>query len=383
MLTSPFEAKAHTPRALCLLAALAAALVCAATAGAQSDNFVGRIEGDSISVKGEVSVVSENGHTYTALTSGSQVTVRSGRARIELAGGGEIGICGPARFSLVRAGTSLTLALDYGRVRARVTDSANLRIYTPQVQASPIASMRLADDINVGLEESGRMCVHTTSGALRLEPQFGGDSIVVPQGTEATLQEGQLASLTVSGKNCGCDALDAKREAPPVPPPNSASRIPVIETPPAAPPPPQAAEKKPPQPPPATPGEQPIWKIYPPPLVFDASAANGSAKGQTMPPPTPETALIFREVYAEPMIIWRGEVEAAPAPAPPTVAEKTSPPADIPPPAVEPEKKQSFGTRVGNFFRRLFGGKPKQQKPSQDSQPAANLSGSQSAYMPS
>jgi hypothetical protein len=372
-------------RAARLFAALAVVAAYAVAANAQSDAPIGRIEGDNISVKGEVTVVNENGHTYTALTSGSQVTVRSGRARIELAGGGEIGVCGPARFSLVRAGTSLTLALDYGRVRARVANPAELRIYTPQVQASPMAASGRADDLSVGLEESGKMCVHASSGALRLEPQFGGDNIVVPQGTEAILQDGQLASLSPAARMCGCDALDSKREAPAIPPPNAASRVPLVETAPTAQPNPPAAQKKPPQPPPSTPGEQPIWKIYAPPLTYDASAANapsGPAKGEPMPPPTPETALIFREVVVEPTIVWRGTVEEPPKPAPPIVAEKTPPPADTKP-VVEPDKKQSFGSRISGFFRRLFGGKPKQEKPSQESQPAANLDPRQPAYIPS
>ena len=85
-------------RAACLLGTLWAVAVFVPAAGAQApDAPVGRIEGENVSVRGEVRVVTENGHTYTALASGSQVTVRSGRARIELAaGGGEIGICGCA-----------------------------------------------------------------------------------------------------------------------------------------------------------------------------------------------------------------------------------------------------------------------------------------------
>ena len=377
-------------RRLAPLAALAVAALCATPAGAQTNDApIGLIEGDNISVRGEVHVITENGHSYTALSSGSQVTVRSGRARIQLTAGGEIGICGPARFSLLQAGSSLTLALDYGRVRARLANPADLRIYTPLVQASPIAAMGRADDLSVGLEERGRMCVHASSGALRLEPQFGGESIVVPQGTEATLQDGQLAGISSDAHGCGCDALDVKREtpAPAPPPPNSASRIPL--TPQSAPPAPQVAEKpEKKDPTPATPGEQPIWKVYAPPLAYDASVANATnvPKGGVMPPPAPETALLFREVYAEPVIVWRGEVEEPPKEPAPAVAEKTPPPAVDAKPAPPAEKKESFGSRIGNFFRRLFGGKPKQEKPSGESQPAAaSAAGANSprAYIPS
>jgi hypothetical protein len=343
-------------RAVCALAALGAAAVWAVPARAQGGEApVGRIEGDDISVRGEVHVVNEGGHSYMSLASGSQVTVRSGRARIELAaGGGEIGICGPARFSLVRAGTSLTLALDYGHVRARVADPENLRIYTPQVAASPIAAASSADDVSVGLDDTGKMCVHAARGALRLEPQFGGDNIVVPQGMEATLRDGQLASLAESAQACGCDALEA-RSASPSMPANSAARLPLSAgVPAAAQSAPQSAEKKAPEPAPSAPGEQPIWKITMPPLAYSAGdeKASAPATGASMPPPSAQTALLFREVHVEPVIVWRGQVEGpASAKAPPAAAN----------PAEQPAKKPSFGARVASFFRRLFGGKPKQQ----------------------
>jgi hypothetical protein len=350
-------------RTACFLAALWSLALCVPTAGAQGpDAPVGRIEGDDISVRGEVHVMNENGRTYTSLTSGSQVTVRSGSARIDLAaGGGEIGICGPARFSLVRAGASLTLALDYGRVRARVADPANLRIYTPQVAASPVAAVGIADDLSVGLEESGKMCVHAASGALRLEPQFGGESIVVPQGMEAALRDGQLASLAETGRGCACDALDARRAAPAMPA-NAVARIPVgAGAPPATEPASPGAEKKSAEPAPSAPGEQPIWKVYMPPLTYNAGEEKSSApaKGASLPPPSPQTALLFREVYVEPVIVWRGEVEAPAKEKPAAAAANQASAAEKS--AERPAKKPSFGARVASFFRRLFGGKRKPQ----------------------
>jgi len=380
MLTLPIRAgRPHSTAAFFRVAWLAATLavfpwLVPAAAAQGTDTPVGRIEGDDISVRGEVHVVNENGHTYTSLASGSQVTVRSGSARIDLAaGGGEIGICGPARFSLVRAGTSLTLALDYGRVRARVTDPANLRIYSPQIAASPVATPGIPDDVSVGLEESGKMCVHAARGALRLEPQFGGENIVVPQGMEATLRDGQLAALAESGQGCACDALEARRAAPPLPA-NAAGQMPVgAGEPPAADVPPRTAEKKAAEPAPSAPGEQPIWKVTMPPLTYHAGdeKAGPPAKGATLPPPSPQVALLFREVYVEPVIVWRGEVEAPAKPAPAkekTAAAKTA--ATDADSAGQPAKKQSFGARVANFFRRLFGGKSKQQPQSEAREPS-------------
>ncbi len=357
----PLQELLHLRRAARIAMALLALAVGAGgapTAHAQAGGPpVGRIEGDDIAVRGEVQVVRENGATYTSLSSGAQVTVRSGSARIELARGGEIGICGPARFSLVRAGSSLTLALDYGRVRARVDAAEDLRIFTPMIQASSISTSGHLGDIRVGLEESGKMCVHPAGGALRLEPQFGGDNIVVPQGVEATLEDGRLASLAEGGEACGCDALSARRKSPG---PETGLQASVALPPPS----PSASpepEKKTPAPPPApsAPFEQPIWKVYMPPLSFDASAPNGdpaAARASAMPPPSAETALLFREVYAEPVIRLSGEV--LPPPAKRSVAQKSA--GDPAKPGVVPaEKKPSLAARIGNFFRRLFGGKPK------------------------
>src|SRR6266849_2827882 len=100
---------------------------------------VGRIFGDDIAVKGALNVEVENGRSTTVLASGSDVLVRSGQARLELAEGGEIGICGPAHFSLLKSGGAVTLALDYGRIHARLLGSPALAIYTPLIVATPMA----------------------------------------------------------------------------------------------------------------------------------------------------------------------------------------------------------------------------------------------------
>ena len=76
-----------------------------------------------------------------------------------------------------------------------------------------------------------------------------------------------------------------------------------------------------------------------------------------MPPPSPATALLFREVYVEPVIVWRGEVEAPAA----ANAKAASAAGNA---AATPAKKPSFGARLASFFRRLFGGKPKTEQQS-------------------
>ena len=185
---------------------------------------------------------------------------------------------------------------------------------------------------------------------------------MVPQGMEAALREGQLTGLSEKAEGCTCDALEARRG--PAPPANAAAQIPIVAEQQAASGQPQTAENNAPQPAPSAPGEEPIWKVNMPALTYHAGdeKAAPAAKGASLPPASPLVATLFREVYVEPVIVWRGEV-TAPGKAKPakekTAAEKTTgAEGDA---GGQPAKKASFGARVANFFRRLFGGKPKQQ----------------------
>jgi len=99
------------------------------------------------------------GQVKTLLRSGSDVHVKAGQARIDLVDGGQIMICGPAHFSLLRAGSSITLALDSGTIHAVIGNEVSLNIYTPQIQAHPISIGNGAEDVLVGLDSAGAMCI--------------------------------------------------------------------------------------------------------------------------------------------------------------------------------------------------------------------------------
>ena len=89
-----------------------------AGAAAPADNppgdAIGVIEGEAISVDGPMTVEVVRGQVKTVLRSGSDVHVKAGQARIDLVEGGQIMICGPAHFSMLKAGGAITLALDSG-----------------------------------------------------------------------------------------------------------------------------------------------------------------------------------------------------------------------------------------------------------------------------
>ena len=194
-----------------LLSAAVVALLCAAvfTVTARSDNptgdTIGAIEGDAIAVDGPMTVEVVHGQVKTVLRSGNDVRVKSGRARIDLVEGGKITICGPAHLSLLKSGGSLTLALDTGIVHAHIEREPALTVYTAQIQAKPIAIGDGPQDVLIGFDTPGAMCVRASSGAVRLEQQLTGQSIIVPQGRDVILANGQLDGLRVNEGQCSCE----------------------------------------------------------------------------------------------------------------------------------------------------------------------------------
>jgi len=103
-------------------------------------NLIGRIEGNDVSVQGASAPGNDN-ETITPsvlVGNGSIVTVHSGQARMTLVSGGEVDICGPAKFTLLEAGGAITLALDFGRMRVQLPASTSLRVFTPTIVATPL-----------------------------------------------------------------------------------------------------------------------------------------------------------------------------------------------------------------------------------------------------
>jgi hypothetical protein len=300
------------------------------------------------------------------LESGSVVGVADEYARIVLDEGGEIAVCGPARFSLLKSGGALTLALDYGRVRPRMPAGLDLNVLSPFVVATPIAIGEGPRDVVVGIEVGGEMCVAAERGALRLENQFSGETLVIPQSGEFALLDGRLAPVRAGAAPCRCEApmvrepvLLAQRE-PPEPeaePAANPAPAPLRESPPARPA--AGASLRPPadsaarssaasREPPAAPAVEPAqWRAEMPPLVFDAAAP------EPLPPPEPEYALLIREARATSGLVFRGEVESGRASA--AVSRR----GESRPARVRAESGEDSGNafrKVGRFFKRIFGG---------------------------
>lgn len=177
---------------------------------------VGTIEGDAIALQGPMNVEVVRGQVKTMLHSGSDLRVKSGQARIDLVEGGTIAICGPAHLSLLKSGGSLTIALDSGVVHVHVDTAPSVTVYTAQIQAKPIAIGDGPQDALIGFDAKGVMCVRAGNGAIRLEQQLSGQSLIVPQGGDILLNNGGLAEITNTEGHCECE-LQVSNEPPPPP----------------------------------------------------------------------------------------------------------------------------------------------------------------------
>jgi hypothetical protein len=284
------------------------------------------------------------GQVKTVLRSGSEVRVKSGTAHIDLVEGGRISICGPAHLSVLKSGVSLTIALDTGTIHVHIEQARPLTIYTPQIQAQAVAIGDGPQDVLVGFDAAGAMCIRADRGAVRVEQQLTGQSVLIPQAGDVLLLNGQLDGLRTSAGHCACDLQIAKATPPPQP---ETSPLANAE---------EASKKVPnarPDPLPATVDrpaakEEPIYQVFMPPLIYDANA-------KVQPEIDPRMIVLVRRVRVRPTLIFQGRVEgvaaAAVTPAP-SASASPSVAANAPKPAAS--AGDSFVNRVRNFVRRLW-----------------------------
>jgi hypothetical protein len=294
-----------------------------------------------------------------------------------------VDICGPAKFTLLQSGASITLALNFGRVHLQLPASTPLRIFTPTMIATPLDIGGASRDIIAGLDMNDSLCVVATSGAIRLEQQFTGAGLIVPQNGEFFLSAGNLVPVAGTPGSCECTPMHVQSLPPPQIPvmgvtspdqlnvqqyPSEAAPTPA---PPKAPPTETAAKEPAPEPnvqlrilagandthptlpaPKKAPPPEPVvsvpeYKIILPPLVYSASSLPA-------PPEDPaiEAVLLVRTVHVEPDYQFTGHVEA---PHMETVAQKSS---SSPGRQGAGEGNSSGGKKEGFWARlkRAFGG---------------------------
>ncbi|MGA8406827.1 MAG: hypothetical protein WB680_06575 [Candidatus Acidiferrales bacterium] len=364
--------------ALPLLLLLGAALACPSLrAQAAPPGAIGRLEGNDVSIDvgagtGAATVSSSaGGYVFN----GSVVTVHDGKARLTLEVGGEVDVCGPAKLTLLQSGGAITLALDFGRIHLQLLRGTSLRIFTPTIIATPLDISGETRDITAGLDMNDSLCVLATSGAIRLEQQFTGEGIIVPQAGEFFLNAGKLVPIAGTPGSCACTAMHAQSAPPPQIPllgvSSSASLAPAPVEPaataaqPASKAPEPAAEPNvqlrvlaqaddvhPTAPPakdaapPPPPDAMPEYKIIMPPLGFSASSPTPPSE------PPMDAVLLVRTVHVEPEYEFTGHVE----PPPMDAAERDDAAAAT---RQSAKNAKSVGNKKEGFWARLkraFGG---------------------------
>jgi hypothetical protein len=397
-----------------LIAVLFAALYLPRTARTDQPSYdtVGSIEGEAITVQGAMNIEVVQGHTRTILRSGSDVHVNSGQARIELVEGGQIAVCGPAHFSVLKSVNLLTVALDSGIIHAHIPGAQPaLTIYTAQLQAKPLAISDAPQDTVIGLDPAGAMCIRADSGAVRVEQQLTAQSIIVPQNGEVLISNGQLDSVRTGVTHCACELQIAKTQTSPAPQTeitrlptpeemqkanaelarhnaespktsseasNSVAAIANTEAPkpntdaakanaetvkPAT----ESAKsnsevakpssngaKAPASPAQPAAKDGPVYQVFMPPLSYDA-------KAKVQPDNfDPQLIVLVRRVRVRPTLVFQGTVKnapvvaAKPAPAAPQRATEAPAPQKQQAPQKAPQSSPSIIDRIRAFFHRLF-----------------------------
>src|SRR5205823_13356281 len=117
------------------------------------------------------------------------------------------------------------------------------------IQAQTVAIGGGPRDALVGFDSSGAMCIRANLGAIRLEQQLTGQSVVIPQTGDVFLFSGQLENLRTSAGHCVCSLQTAKAIPPPQPPASQSARVE-----------------------PLPPNVEPIYQVVMPPLIYEANA---------------------------------------------------------------------------------------------------------------
>lgn len=349
-----------------LTSGICAANLCAQTAapeGAQSagqtpGQSLGQVMGDDVSVIGPSNVMPGGPAQAIAFASGSTIVVHSGKARVEFRGGGELDVCGPAKFTVLASGEALTVALSFGRVHAKFGALRPITIYTPEIVATPMAIGNQPRDITLGLSDTGAMCVLAARGAVQVQQQLSGETLVVPQPSEVLLQGTSLGAAPAAAGTCTCN-FDEPVARNTVPSAQIAKQTPRRAGANSAP----SEALSPPQPAiakidsssqhaaarsmvsVAPPVKQLVLKITMPPIGYDAKSAIAPAE-----PLSVATLILAKDAQVEPAWIFHGLVAApkrtraaAPRRQPEIVSENKSKPA-------EKAKKAGFWSKFLAFF---------------------------------
>jgi hypothetical protein len=180
------------------------------------------------------------------------------------------------------------------------------------------------------------MFIHANKGAVRVEQQLTGQTVVVPQSGDVSLTNGQIESLRTASGHCTCTLLTAIR------PMSAGTEISQLAT-------KEEIKKKAAEPKPlpsqesvaqtAQP-EEPIYQVFMPPLQYDA-------KSKVQAEFDPNLIILVRRARVRPTLIFQGRVEGEPV-----VARSTSPASTgKSQPYIKAHSEPTSRTRINPYFR--------------------------------
>jgi len=174
-----------------------------------------------------------------------------------------------------------------------------LTVYTAQIQAKPMAIGGGAQDTLIGFDSAEAMCVRANSGAVRLEQQLTAQAVIVPQGADLVLTNGQFDTMRASGSHCACELQNVPAAPPEI---SKIATADEIRSRAAAAAPKAQAQPAPATTPSAAPKEEPIYQVFMPPLTYDASK-------KVQAEFDPSLIVMVRRVRVRPTLIFQGRVE--------------------------------------------------------------------------
>ena len=285
----------------------------------------------------------------TLLRSGVDIRVKSGRARINLAEGGTISVCGPAHISMLKSANALTVALDSGTIHAHVEGNLTLNVFTAQILAKTVAIGDGPQDVLVGFDTPGLMCVRAARGAsasggtVRRTTRDGAAGRGRSAGKRAVGRAAQQFRVvrvrvvrtggnTTSANHAGNKQARQQRRSKE----EHGSA--------------QDAQKLLPEPLANElnkPTVEPTYQVFMPPLRYDANA-------KVQDEPDPKLIVLVRRVRVRPTLIFEGRVEGDPVALPVTSAS-----ASVVKPENQPLKPTQPATssmvdKVKTFFKNLW-----------------------------
>ncbi len=176
-----------------------------------SGNPIGRLfSSEAVSIEGRTaySTSMEDFEGPSPLIfSGNKITMQKGIALLMFQdASGVVGFCGKTTVSILRSKTSLLYALQSGTVSFDVASAASNRVLSPEFVAEWKSEPGSGRNLGVvSLDPDGTLCVQSIEGRLEISDQLNGQHMELGTGLSVKLRSGAMTRAQPSKTlDCGC-----------------------------------------------------------------------------------------------------------------------------------------------------------------------------------